>query len=118
MVNLMNRAEQLASLRDIFFAELVCWPAAPTSQHSDASLEDLVAIGAEVVREFHFNHVTVDDLKHQAFMAMGEYTDAFNNQWDGLDDSVGTVVIRDPDYIDDDFDMQAYAVQQLSEGWA
>lgn len=105
MVNLMNRAEQLASLRDIFFAEMVCAP------EQTFWIDDLVAIGAEIVREFHFDAVTVDDLKHQAFMALGEYTDTFNNQWDGFEPA-------EPDCIDDDFDMQAYAVQQLSEGWA
>lgn len=48
-------------------------------------IDDLVAIGAEIVREFHFDAVTVDDLKHQAFMALGEYTDAYNNHWDGVE---------------------------------
>lgn len=79
MVNLMNRSEQLASLRDIFFAELVCMP------ENTFWIDDLVAIGAEIVREFHFDAVTVDDLQHQAFMALGEYTDAYNNQWDGVE---------------------------------
>ena len=79
MVNLMNRSEQLTSLRDIFFAELVCMP------EKTFWIDDLVAIGAEVVREFHFDAVTVDDLKHQAFMALGEYTDAYANHWDGVE---------------------------------
>jgi hypothetical protein len=79
MVNLMNRSEQLASLRDIFFAELVCKP------EQTFWIDDLVAIGAEIVREFHFDAVTVDDLKHQAFMALGEYTDSYNNHWDGVE---------------------------------
>lgn len=106
MVNLMNRSEQLASLRDIFFSELVCMP------ENTFWIDELVAIGAEIVREFHFDAVTVDDLKHQAFMALGEYTDTYNNHWDGFEHS------GEPDCIDDAFDMQAYAVQQLSEGWA
>ena len=79
MQNLMNRSEQLASLRDIFFSEMVCMP------EKTFWIDDLVAIGAEIVREFHFDAVTVDDLKHQAFMALGEYTDTFNNHWDGFD---------------------------------
>jgi hypothetical protein len=83
MQNLMNRSEQLASLRDIFFSELMCLsPEAVTYPHCT---DYLVEIGVEVVREFHFDTVTVDDLKHQAFMAMGEYTDTLNNQWDGFD---------------------------------
>jgi hypothetical protein len=51
-------------------------------------IDELVAIGVEIVREFHFDAVTVDDLKHQAFMALGEYTDTYNNHWDGFDDEV------------------------------
>ena len=78
--NLMNRSEQLTSLRDIFFSEMVCMP------EKTFWIDDLVAIGAEIVREFHFDAVTVDDLQHQAFMALGEYNDTFNNHWDGFDD--------------------------------
>ena len=103
MLNSMNRSEQLQSLRDIFFAEMVCMP------EKTFWIDDLVAIGAEVVREFQFDTVTVDDLKHQAFMAMGEYTDIFNNQWYDF---------TDPDFVDDEFDCEAFASQQLSEGWA
>ena len=79
MANLMNRSEQLTSLRDIFFSELVCMP------ERTFWIDELVAIGAEIVREFHFDAVTVDDLNHQAFMALGEYTDTYNNQWDGVE---------------------------------
>jgi len=104
MQNLMNRSEQLASLRDIFFTELVCMP------ETTFWIDDLVAIGVEIVREFHFDTVTVDDLKHQAFMAMGEYTDALNLLWDGFEDRE---FYGDPDFIH-----EALASQLLSDGCA
>ena len=83
MENLMNRSEQLASLRDLFFSELMALP--EDSVAHPTSTDYLVEIGVEIVREFHFDTVTLDDLKHQAFMALGEYTDTLNNQWDGFD---------------------------------
>lgn len=102
VVNIMHRSEQLASLRDIFFSEMVCMP--PRQWWID----DLVAIGAEVVREFHFDAVTVEDLKHQAFIALGEYTDTFNNHWDDFEDSA---FYGDSNFVDD-FDGEVFLPQE------
>ena len=67
--NIMTRSEQLQSLRDVFLSELVCTP--EHLIHHD----QLVALGCSIVIEYTFDTININDLNHEATMAMWEFAD-------------------------------------------